>query len=680
MLRSFAALGFAGLLTTTAAGQPPAPDADPLPPGAVARFGTTRLRGPFSWPTTALTPDGKALLSHLRGEIVRVDLATGRVEKAPDSDVPQVYSADGKVAASAAGGVRVWKVGGGPRTDLTSRQFSNVSVQPLSLSGDGRLLAVGFDRNGGRTPGEPSALVWDMAANRAVAELAVEQNGSVSVVLSPDGKTLATWGIHYDPARPFGAENPGGWPEEVVQLWDVATGKVLARVDAGGVPAAVAFSPDSSRVAVSTGSGGVSLRDARTGLERRFLLARHGVGLRLTFSPDGTALMAFNPTGGVQRWTVPDGRPLGYIEPPQLLHKAFGELRVRGVTWTGPDRAVAWGEFVVAAVAWELPSGRILTPQPTGHHAAVNAVGFSPDGRHVVSAGLDMSILRWDVKTGAAIGPRWDRFLPLGFRPFLPARGNRVIGDHHATVYDTETATELYRIPALRGRRGSAAAVGISDDGERAVTVTRPEGGPADATEAVEVWDLATSRRLRRVDQPRTDTFSARLSPDGTALVGWGRRGNGTTALVGWDLTTGDRFGDGYPVGAPFELLFGLPPGDAAHVAFVEPKSKDRLTVVDYRSGKDVLTVALGRKDATTRPVFSPDGKLMAVGFGSEELKPARPEVRLFDWPSGSLRRTLPGHLGPVRALAFSADSKFLASGSSDTTVLLWDVTAAGKE
>jgi WD40 repeat protein len=64
----------------------------------------------------------------------------------------------------------------------------------------------------------------------------------------------------------------------------------------------------------------------------------------------------------------------------------------------------------------------------------------------------------------------------------------------------------------------------------------------------------------------------------------------------------------------------------------------------------------------------SPDGKYIAAV--------ARNDPRIFVWGGvdGMFLTTLAGHIGDVKALAFSADSLVLASVSSNGGVILWDM------
>jgi WD40 repeat protein len=83
-------------------------------------------------------------------------------------------------------------------------------------------------------------------------------------------------------------------------------------------------------------------------------------------------------------------------------------------------------------------------------------------------------------------------------------------------------------------------------------------------------------------------------------------------------------------------------------------------------SGAERATLAVCGEEAAA-VAFSPDGRILAVAVEQA--------VQLWDVATASRLTSLEGHEGKVNCLAYSPDGTRLASGSSDRTVRLWDVT-----
>src|SRR5262249_27731837 len=151
---------------------------------------------------------------------------------------------DGKKLVTARrDGIDVWDVAAAK----VERTLTRKEGRPgnVSLSADGKVLVVGSVDHGG------PATVFNLASGAILFEARPTASYDTQVRLSPDGKRLATCGLHVDRRNEAREKDLS----RVVQVWDVAARKetLWLRTDSH-IPEEVLFSPDGSRL-VSAGSG-----------------------------------------------------------------------------------------------------------------------------------------------------------------------------------------------------------------------------------------------------------------------------------------------------------------------------------------------------------------------------------------------------------------------------------------
>ncbi|TRU90123.1 MAG: protein kinase [Microcystis novacekii Mn_MB_F_20050700_S1D] len=79
-----------------------------------------------------------------------------------------------------------------------------------------------------------------------------------------------------------------------------------------------------------------------------------------------------------------------------------------------------------------------------------------------------------------------------------------------------------------------------------------------------------------------------------------------------------------------------------------------------------------GHSDSVRSVVYSPDGRYLASGSVDKTIK-------IWEVATGKQLRTLTGHSDSVRSVVYSPDGRYLASGSWDDTIKIWEV-ATGKQ
>lgn len=363
----------------------------------------------------------------------------------------------------------------------------------------------------------------------------------------------------------------------------------------------------------------------------------HGGAVRgITISSDGRKVVSSSYDGTVKIWNAGIGQAM------KTFHLGGGE--VRAVCLSIDENKIIAGSDDGVIRIYDIDSSQLLT-SIEAHKGNIFAVCVSRDGQFFASGGEDNCVKVWDMKTFTCLSIIERHTSAVLSVCFTHDSKNIISGseDNSILLCDRDT-TEI--VKTFQGHKNKVYQALISSDGSKVLSCSRDK--------TLKIWDYESTSCLKTITE-ETIIYDMDISRDGKTLVSasWDKR------IRIWDVETGECLGimRGHE-DSVFDICF----------------TKDEKKIL---SGSNDGTIRLW--DLTSKQVYvklkDHDYKVQGICFHQQYLISYGNDcaIRIWDY-MGNCLRVLEGHEWRITTLCLSHDKKKIISGSTDTTVRIWDI------
>ena len=584
------------------------------------------------------------------------------------------------------------------------------TVTALAINPDGKTFVTGSR--------DKSIRVWDLNTTKVIRTLQGHTDEITSLVFSKDGTQLASaskdqniriWNLSSsDEHRNFAGHDGYVWSavfspdgkifasagaDRTIVIRIAATGEIIKKIDAHALAVtALAFSPDGTQLASSGGDQLVKLWNLKTGELLKEFKGHTSAVMAVALSSDGKQILSGGADKIAKLWDVEKGNvfhDLPDVRSPissvclrkdgkqAIVGCADGTLHIFNLTDApketgfigahlsgvgalaynpdGSKLATCGGDKLVKL--WKVPDSGAPTPlaELRGHANPVSSVAFSNDGRLLASGGGDLIVKVWDVQNGTEVRSLRGHADWISSVAFGADSRFILSASVDKTVKIWELSNEETTPPVGHTRRLNTLAV--SANGKLLAS------GSDDRT--IKIWDTLTGQELYTLVEHTGEVTALAFDPTGEQLISGGE----DRKLRLWDLKTKKVIStidcDRVPV-----IVFTAK-GDKFLAWFLRPgiANQNASTVQVFDKDSKPLHVLTERDKSVNCLAFTSDGEWVAMGS---------PDGNVRIWDIAKQERPLGGdmpvHQKALGDLVFTPDKKKLVTGDEDGEIKIWDL------
>lgn len=313
------------------------------------------LEGPFFFvESIEFSRDGKYLLTSNDNTAKIWEVSTGKIVRTFEPHINAVYSAqysnDGKY-------ILTNSIEGLAELDTKFTKLSggvHISYQTTVLKQDN------------------SVRLWDAVTGRLINKFPKFSNG-IDAWFSEDSKSVVTI-------------------SDSIKVWDVNSGKCRATLNGVKGAYTAQFSPDGKSIVAVSSDNSAKICDSRSGILVKSLQGHSDRLVSAAFSPNGKYVVTASLDKTAKVWDVNNGA---------LLFSLEGHLkRVRSAQFSSDGNLIATASSDSTAKIWDVHSGKLIRTFNSNNH--VFSAQFSPDGLFLATSSLQTANI-WELSSGKLI-------------------------------------------------------------------------------------------------------------------------------------------------------------------------------------------------------------------------------------------------------------------------------------